>query len=158
MIWIFNKLFPRNYERVRVSRWKLTPGRKTSPSRTCLSRRAIAALGHGLREHSRHQSHDGGCGKDTQGDRDQDPGGVRAWGGGRTPVRPALAVKGHKAASFSASCWSHYTPGKHMCPHPCLPAYGHPCAFYFTIKVSQNTYEIGTLIVYRPWAQSSLHA
>lgn len=92
------------------------------------------------------------------GGRDQDPGGVRAWGRGRTTVRPALAVKGHKEASFSASCCSHYTPGKHMCPHPCLPAYGHPCAFYFLIKLSQNTYEIGPLIVYRPWAQSSLHA
>ena len=41
---------------VRVSRWGLTLGRKASPSRTCLSRRAIAALGRGLRGHSRHQS------------------------------------------------------------------------------------------------------
>lgn len=162
MICSFNKLFPRICESARVSREENKSIMRMPEQKGNSSTWPWAEVVQQAPELWQLE----GAEETPKVTRAMTPGCIRAWGEGRTTVsnqphgswlRPALAVTGHKEAIFSAYCRSHYTPGRHICPHPCLSVYGHPCAFYFVIKVSQNTYEIGSLVVYRPWAQSSLH-
>lgn len=149
----FNELFPRSFERVKFIRWEFILERSASLSKTFSWAERKQQGTAGTRETSEDDGAQNAFGSELERAQYRE---ISLTTANRDLILLWQEVLGHKEASLSAYCCSHYTPGRHI--YWCLSVCGDPYAFHFVMEVSQNIYEIGTLDVYRPWAQSSLLA